>query len=296
VSVAQAKAQPAAGAAGGPAAVDAFAGREFGYTERDFERVRRLIRERVGIALNDSKQNMVYNRLVKRLRALKLASVGDYLARLDDPQHEEWQHFVNALTTNLSHFFREEYHFPILVEHAKALRRTPVRIWSAAASTGEEPYSIAIALCEAFASLQPPVSILATDIDTQVLAAGERGVYPLERVEAVSPERLKRFFLRGTGAKAGYARVRPELGRLIEFRQLNLTEPGWGIEQRFDAVFCRNVMIYFDKPTQTRVLQGIRRVLAPDGLLFAGHSESFLHAADLFRPVGKTVYRPVHAS
>jgi chemotaxis protein methyltransferase CheR len=274
--------------------------REFGYTQQDFERVRRLIRSRVGIALNDSKQNMVYNRLVKRLRALRLDSVSGYLALLDDSQHAEWQYFVNALTTNLSHFFREEYHFPILVEHVKALGRSPVRIWSAAASTGEEPYSIAIALCEAYGSLQPPVSILATDIDTAVLEGAQKGAYSLERVEQVSPERLKRYFLRGTGANAGFARVRPEIARLVEFRTLNLSDTRWefgemrGETRRglFDAVFCRNVMIYFDKPTQYEVLRRISRVLAPDGLLFAGHSESFLHAAELFKPVGKTVYRP----
>jgi chemotaxis protein methyltransferase CheR len=270
--------------------------REFGYTQQDFERVRRLIRARVGIALNDSKQNMVYNRLVKRLRALRLESVSAYLALLDDSGHAEWQHFVNALTTNLSHFFREEYHFPILVEHIRALGRAPVRIWSAAASTGEEPYSIAIALCEAYASLQPPASILATDIDTAVLEGAQKGVYALEGVEQVSPERLKRYFLRGTGANAGFARVRPEIAKLVEFRKLNLSETRWDFgEMRgalFDAVFCRNVMIYFDKPTQYEVLQRIARVLAPDGLLFAGHSESFLHAAELFTPVGKTVYRP----
>jgi len=278
--------------------------REFGYTQQDFERVRRLIRARVGIALNDSKQNMVYNRLVKRLRALRLESVSGYLALLDDSGHAEWQHFVNAPTTNLSHFFREEYHFPILVEHIKALGRSPVRIWSAAASTGEEPYSIAIALCEAYGSLQPPVSILATDIDTAVLAGAEKGTYALERVEQVSPQRLKRYFLRGTGANAGFARVRPEIARLVEFRKLNLSETRWDFgEMRgspgggtFDAVFCRNVMIYFDKPTQYQVLQRIARVLAPDGLLFAGHSESFLHAAELFKPVGKTVYRPATRS
>jgi len=266
--------------------------REFGYTQQDFERVRRLIRARVGIALNDSKQNMVYNRLVKRLRALRLESVSGYLALLDDSGNAEWQHFVNALTTNLSHFFREEYHFPILVEHIKALGRSPVRIWSAAASTGEEPYSIAIALCEAYGSLQPPVSILATDIDTAVLEGAEKGAYALERVEQVSPERLKRYFLRGTGANAGFARVRPEIARLVEFRKLNLSETRWEVGGPFDAIFCRNVMIYFDKPTQYEVLQRIARVLAPDGLLFAGHSESFLHAAELFKPVGKTVYRP----
>ena len=288
----------------GPAAAAAAAdlpAREFDYTQQDFERVRRLIHARVGIALNDSKQNMVYNRLVKRLRALELESVSGYLALLDDSGNAEWQYFVNALTTNLSHFFREEYHFPILVEHLKALGRSPVRVWSAAASTGEEPYSIAIALCEAYASLQPPVSILATDIDTAVLEGAQKGVYALERVEQVSEQRLKRYFLRGTGANAGFARVRPEIAKLVEFRKLNLSDARWDFgEMRgevrrapFDAVFCRNVMIYFDKPTQYEVLQRIARVLAPDGLLFAGHSESFLHAAELFKPVGKTVYRPV---
>jgi chemotaxis protein methyltransferase CheR len=261
--------------------------------------VRRLIHGRVGIALNDSKQNMVYNRLVKRLRALRLGGVSAYLALLDDAQNAEWQHFVNALTTNLSHFFREEYHFPILVEHVKALGRAPVRLWSAAASTGEEPYSMAISMCEAYGSLQPPVSILATDIDTAVLEGAQKGVYALERVEQMSAERLKRYFLRGSGANAGFARVRPEVARLVEFRKLNLTDSRWSFgetrgemrHEPFDAVFCRNVMIYFDKPTQYRVLERIAAVLAPDGLLFAGHSESFLHAAELFKPVGKTVYR-----
>jgi chemotaxis protein methyltransferase CheR len=267
--------------------------REFPYTQGDFERVRRLIRARVGIALNDSKQNMVYNRLVKRVRALGLASFAGYLAQLDDATHDEWQHFVNALTTNLSHFFREEYHFPILAEHAKALRRPQLRVWSAAASTGEEPYSIAMTLCEAFGTLTPPASVLATDVDTAVLETAERAIYPLERVEPVSPERLKRFFLCGTGNNDGYARVRPEVARLVQFRKLNLSDARWDIQGPFDVVFCRNVMIYFDKPTQHEILQRIARVLSPDGLLFAGHSESFLHAGALFRAVGKTVYRPI---
>ena len=274
--------------------------REFAYTQRDFERVRALIRGRAGIALNDSKQNMVYNRLVKRVRTLRLESFADYLERLADPAHDEWQHFVNALTTNLSHFFREEYHFPILAEHAKALGRPQVRIWSAAASTGEEPYSIAMTLCEAFGTLTPPASILATDVDTAVLDTAQRGIYPLDRVEPVSPERLKRFFLCGTGSNEGYARVRPELARLVQFKRLNLSDSRWDLPEMrqgpFDAVFCRNVMIYFDKPTQREILQRIARVLAPDGLLFAGHSESFLHAGEVFRAVGKTVYKPVAAT
>jgi len=284
------------GAAGtaAPAAIESPIAREFAYTLEDFERVRRLIRERAGIALNDSKQNMVYNRLVKRLRARRLKSFAEYLALLDDPHHDEWEQFVNALTTNLSHFFRESYHFPVLAEHARAMGRTPVRVWSAAASSGEEPYSMAITFCEAYSTLMPPVSILATDVDTHILEGAARGVYAMERVEQVSAERLKKFFLRGTGKNSGYARVRPELTALVTFRQLNLTDARWAIDgPPFDAVFCRNVMIYFDKRTQYEVLKRMHAVLAPDGLLFAGHSESFLHAADLFRPVGKTVYRPI---
>jgi chemotaxis protein methyltransferase CheR len=280
-------------AAAGPRADEGHARRDFEYTPQDFARVRRLIHARVGISLNDSKRDMVYNRLAKRLRALKLQSFGDYLALLDDAASAEWQNFVNALTTNLSHFFREEHHFPILADHLKSLARTPLRVWSAAASTGEEPYSIAMALCEAYGTLQPPVSIVATDIDTTVLAAAEKGVYPLERVEQVSAARLKRFFLRGTGGNAGHAKVRPEVARLVQYRVLNLTDAQWSLGGMFDAVFCRNVMIYFDKQTQYGVLERIARVLRPDGLLFAGHSESFLHAADLFRPTGKTVYCPV---
>jgi chemotaxis protein methyltransferase CheR len=275
-----------------PAAEDTLARRDFDYTAQDFARVRRLIHARVGIALNDSKRDMVYNRLSKRLRMLRIGSFTDYLDLLDDPQHCEWQQFVNALTTNLSHFFREAHHFDMLVAHCRRLARNPLRVWSAAASTGEEPYSIAMSLCEAYGGTQPAVSILATDIDTTVLAAAERGVYPLDRVEQVSPERLKRFFLRGTGANAGFARVRPELARLVQFRVLNLTEARWELGTPFDAIFCRNVMIYFDKKTQYEVLGRMAQALRPDGLLFAGHSESFLHAAELFQPIGKTVYRP----
>ena len=273
-------------------AEDGLARRDFGYTPQDFARVRRLIHGRVGIALNDSKHDMVYNRLAKRLRALRLESFADYLGLLDDPAHEEWQQFVNSLTTNLSHFFREAHHFAMLAEHCRGLNRSPLRIWSAAASTGEEPYSIAMTLWEAYGGQMPPASILATDIDTTVLSTAEKGVYSLERVEQVSQERLKRFFLRGTGANEGYARVRPEVARLVQYRVLNLTDPRWDVAGPFDAIFCRNVMIYFDKKTQYEVLARIARVIRPDGLLFAGHSESFLHAGDLFQPVGKTVYRP----
>lgn len=149
---------------------------------------------------------------------------------------------------------------------------------------------MAITLCEAFGTLAPPVRILATDIDTNVLAKAETGVYPLERVSALSSERLKRFFLRGKGAQSGYARVRPELRQLITFRRLNLLDDSWPVRGPFHAIFCRNVMIYFDRDTQLAVLKKFAPLLKPDGLLFVGHSENFYFAADLFRLRGKTVY------
>ena len=167
----------------------------------------------------------------------------------------------------------------------------PLLFWCCAASTGEEPYSLAITACEAFDTLAPPVRILATDIDTNVLQTAARGVYPLERIDALDAQRRRRFFLRGTGPNAGQCRVRPELQALIEFRPLNLLARDYGLRSRYTAVFCRNVMIYFDKETQYRVLQRVVPLLEPDGRLYAGHSESFHHAADLVAPCGRTVYR-----
>lgn len=265
--------------------------REFSFSDRDFRRVCDLIYRRAGIALADSKRDMVYSRLSRRLRALGLRSFQNYLEQLEAGGEDEWEAFTNALTTNLTSFFREAHHFEILLDHLKAHRdRQPLRIWCSAASTGEEPWSLAITACEAFGTLTPPVQILATDIDTQVLAAGERGIYPLERIKGLSSERTKRFFQRGTGPHQGMCRIRPQLSELVEFAQLNLLVGSYGIKGPFDAIFCRNVMIYFDKPTQRGVLERMTPLLAPDGLLFAGHSESFLHANDLLRPRGRTVY------
>jgi chemotaxis protein methyltransferase CheR len=276
--------------------------REFAYTRDDFERVRRYIHERAGIALAPGKSEMVYSRLAKRVRALGIGTFDAYLALLDDAAHPEWEHFVNALTTNQTDFFREAHHFPILAQHALSLFAQhaqplgrPVRVWSAASSTGEEPYTIAMTMCEAFGRFDPPVRILATDLDSKVLATGQDGVYPLERIAGVEPERVKRFFLKGKGAREGMVRVRDELRALVEFRPLNLRDTSWDVQGPFDAIFCRNVLIYFDKPTQRGVLERLAQRLAPDGLYFAGHSESLLHAADLFSPRGRTVYRKAGA-
>ena len=267
--------------------------REFAFTSGDFRRVSTLIHQRAGITLNASKEDMAYSRLARRLRALSMNSVKTYLDALEqDPHSDEWVRFTNALTTNLTAFFREPHHFErlqtLLHEHQGSSL-----LWCAAASTGEEPYSMAIAACEAFGTLTPPVRILATDIDTDVLATAARGIYPLERLENVEPEIRRRYFQRGQGAQAGYCRVRPALQALVQFRPLNLLDPRYPMRGPFKAVFCRNVMIYFDKPTQYAVLAKIMPLMADDGLFFAGHSESFFHAADLVRSCGRTVYAKV---
>jgi chemotaxis protein methyltransferase CheR len=265
--------------------------REFRFSYRDFQRVQKLIYERVGISLSDAKQDMVYSRLSRRLRARGLTTFSDYLDLLVGGDHAEWEAFTNALTTNLTSFFREEHHFPVLAEHAvKRERGQPYNVWCCACSTGEEPYSIAMSLADAFGSLTPPITILATDVDTQVLKTAQEGVYPVERVEKLGPDRMRRYFLRGTGPQAGFARVRPELRSLITFRRMNLLESNWSVRAPFDALFCRNVMIYFDKATQASMLRRFAPLLKPDGLLFMGHSESLFHVADTFRLRGKTVY------
>lgn len=269
--------------------------RDFVFSERDFRRVCQLIHDRAGIALVDSKRDMVYGRLSRRLRALGLTEFGTYLDQLErNVDGEEWQAFTNALTTNLTAFFREPHHFEHLQEQlaaSGASPRKPLALWSCAASTGEEPYSIAITACEAFGTMTPPVRILATDIDTQVLATAQRGVYPVERVAGLDAERRRRFFQRGTGPNEGHCRVHPALQALIDYRPLNLLAPRYDISGPFAAVFCRNVMIYFDKPTQRGILSRLVTHMDANSLLYTGHSENYLHAADLIRPCGRTLYR-----
>jgi chemotaxis protein methyltransferase CheR len=264
--------------------------KEFEFTPRDFERVRGLIHRRAGIALADSKQEMVYSRLARRLRATGIRSFQAYLDQLESrPEDGEWEAFTNALTTNLTSFFRESHHFPILADHVRG-RKEQLTIWCCASSTGEEPYSIAMTLCEAFGTMTPPAHVIATDIDTNVLNTASNGIYGIDRLEKMPVEQAKRFFLKGKGAQEGLVRVRPELRQLVTFKQLNLLSDDWPVSGSFDAVFCRNVMIYFDKPTQSRILARFAPLMKPDALLFAGHSENFLYVSDAFRLRGKTVY------
>ncbi len=266
--------------------------REFSYTQADFERVRKIIYKKAGINLSDSKKQLVYSRLARRLRALKLPDFSAYLSYLENTD-EEQQEFVNALTTNLTAFFREEHHFDFLAEFVKNFKhKRNLRVWCAAASTGEEPYSIAITLAEAFGRYDPPVEIIASDIDSNVLNEGRSGVYNINRIESLSLERKRQFFLKGKGDKnAGKVKVIPDLGRLIEFKQINLLDAKWPLTGLFDVIFCRNVMIYFDKSTQVNLLEKMVKLMQKDGLYIAGHSESFSQANHLVKLVGKTVYR-----
>jgi chemotaxis protein methyltransferase CheR len=268
--------------------------RDYRFTPAHFKFVQKRIHQLAGIALLESKQDMVYSRLMRRLRALRLDDFDVYLDIVKDDQHPEVEAFVNALTTNLTAFFREAHHFERLITHLRrANAPRPIRIWCAAASTGEEPWSLAITACEAFDTLRPPVEIIATDIDTDALTAAASGRYALSRLAPLKVEQKRRFFLKGKGAHEGFARVRPELTALVRFQTWNLLarqSPPW---RDIDVVFCRNVMIYFDKPTQLHVLEQLRSVMRPDGLMFAGHSESFFHAQHVFRSLGQTVYAPV---
>ncbi len=264
--------------------------KEFLFTQSEFERIRTLLYQHSGIKLNDSKKDMVYSRLGRRLRATGLKSFQEYLALVEQDQGDEWEAFINSLTTNLTAFFREPHHFPLLREHVLSLRKKPLRLWCSAASTGEEPYTMAMTMIDAFGSYKPPVEIIATDIDTNVLTKAKAGIYSLERVEKLPAETLKRFFLKGTGKNVGFVQVRKELRDMISFRTLNLLDEQWSINGTFDVIFCRNVMIYFDKGTQYKILKRFAPMLESHGLLFAGHSESLHHAAEFFKLRGNTIY------
>jgi chemotaxis protein methyltransferase CheR len=277
-----------------------FAGEAaLGFDAASFQRIRQLIYQRAGISLHAGKQAMVYSRISRRLRTTGHASFGTYLQWLESstgPASEaEWQEFINCLTTNLTAFFREEHHFEALAADLRAQRATRVRIWCAAASTGEEPYSIAMTACEAMGGpggRDGGVEIVASDIDTRVLATAEAGIYDAD-ARGLTSERLRAHFLRGKGERRGLIRVKPELAQTIRFRRQNLMDEHWSLGAPFDAVFCRNVTIYFDTPTRRRVLERIHGTMKPGGTLYVGHSEHLGDSSDLFRLRGKTIYERI---
>ncbi len=270
--------------------------RDFALEDEDFEGLRRLVRDVTGINLSIAKRELVYARLARRLRALRLRSFAEYRSVLSRDDGTELAHFCNAITTNLTSFFRESHHFDYLGAHvARLAAASPeglrLRLWSAGCSSGEEPYSMAMSIMEALPqTYRCDLRILATDIDTEVLAQARRGLYPAERVRAVSPARLARFFTAVPASDGGAWQVRPELARLITFKQLNLVHP-LPMRGPLDAVFCRNVIIYFDKTTQRELFRRIAPLQRPGDLLFLGHSESLYKVSDAWQPEGRTVYR-----
>ncbi|MDD5389459.1 MAG: chemotaxis protein CheR [Gallionellaceae bacterium] len=268
--------------------------REFIFSHRDFEEVRKMIYDHAGIALTEAKEDMVYSRLARRLRATGLKNFQDYLALIRSGDEVEWEAFVNSLTTNLTDFYREAHHFHLLKDFLRTRRDRPITIWCSASSTGEEPYSIAMTAVEAFGGFNAPVQVIASDLDTNVLKKGQEGTYLLERIKKLSEAQQRQFFLKGTGERAGMVKVKPELAAMVKFFRLNLLDASWPVAGQvkggLDAIFCRNVMIYFDKPTQYTMLKKMKPLLKPDGLLFVGHSEALYHATDLFHLRGQTVY------
>lgn len=270
---------------------------EFTFTEQDFKRVRTLVYDFAGIDLSESKRNLVYNRLAKRIRFLGLDSFKDYLDFVEAQGEEEFVTLINAITTNLTFFFRENHHFEYLAQTVipqllkKNAASKKIRIWSAGCSTGEEPYSIAVVLKETVPAGWD-AKVIATDLDTNVLDTGRAGVYALDRLKGVEQSRVKRWFMKGKGANEGLVRVKPELQEMIKFGQVNLMQD-WPIKSPVDVIFCRNVVIYFDKPTQTRLFNRYADLLAHEGHLFIGHSESLNKVTDRFELLGQTIYRKI---
>lgn len=270
--------------------------REFLFTEKDFNYLRKVANEYSGITVSDDKYDMYYARIAKRVRSLGLNDFSEYCSYLKNNHKKEFTNFINSITTNLTSFFRENYHFEylentIIPEYKKKhAAKKSIRVWCSAASTGEEPYSIAITLAENFNRHNWDITFLATDIDSDVLAKARAGVYESQRIANLSSSRKSRWFRKGTGENKGIVRVDDELRNMISFKRLNLIQE-WPIKKKFDIIFCRNVFIYFDGPTKEMILERYYDLLNDDGYLILGHSESIHSMNTDYKAVGHTIYR-----
>ncbi|HEY8576368.1 MAG TPA: protein-glutamate O-methyltransferase CheR [Devosia sp.] len=267
---------------------------EISLSDREFARIKSRVYQVAGISLSDAKRTLVVSRLSKIVRALGLPSFDAYVDYLErNGSASDGQDFVNALTTNLTRFYREDHHFEHLRSHVAGLiaskpRGTRLRIWSAGCSTGQEPYTIGMDLLAALPELKRwDFKILATDIDTAVLAKAAGGVYPENELNGLSAERARLLERAGSGS----IRIPAAVRELVSFKPLNLIEPNWPMKGPFDAIFCRNVAIYFDKPTQGQVFSRLGKLLAPEAFLYIGHSENLGSGGEGFRLVGKTIYQ-----
>jgi chemotaxis protein methyltransferase CheR len=268
---------------------------EYSITAEEFQRFRTLIYDESGISLSEQRQTLLASRLSKRLRDLGLASFSEYYAMVTrDPTSEEFTRMLDLISTNKTNFFREPKHFDFLrnqivpeLEHTKR-----IRIWSSACSTGEEPYTIAMTLFDSVQnSAQWDFRILASDLSTRVLAKAVSGMYEEDRFRGVPPDVIKRHFLRGRGDQTGIFKVKPHLADAITFRHVNLMDDRFPIKSPLDLIFCRNVMIYFDRSTQENVVNKFHHYLKPGGYLFIGHSESLQWVTHPFKTVAPTIYQ-----
>lgn len=268
--------------------------KEFLMTDKDFVSIREKVYDTCGIVLGDHKKEMVYSRLARRLRHYKIKDFKSYLAFLDNNMEQEFSDFINSVTTNLTSFFRENHHFEFLAQtimpelkkwHAVDKK---VRIWSAGCSTGEEPYSISMTLANAFSNPMWDFKILATDLDSNVLAKASAGEYTLDNATGLDDGICRSWFLKGK--EQDNVKVKPELRKLITFKRLNLLQE-WPMKGQFDVIFCRNVVIYFDQPTKDALFRRYAKQLRPGGYLILGHSESMSKTLNEFESLGKTIYR-----
>ncbi|MEH6638508.1 MAG: protein-glutamate O-methyltransferase [Porticoccaceae bacterium] len=276
--------------------------REFAYTDTNFIYLSTLVKARSGINLSDAKHELVYGRVAKRLRRLGFTTFDQYCDFLEQGNEEELTHFINAITTNVTDFFRENHHFEFLSEtwlselmadKTEGSNNRRLRIWSAGCSSGEEPYSIAITLRESIPDIHRwDIKILATDLDSSIVEKAQAGIYPLERVKNLPKAHLKRWFRLGLGGNTGTASVSDEIKSMVTFKTLNLTED-WPMKGPFDAIFCRNVIIYFDKPTRTTMINRFEEMLEVGAYFFIGHSESLFGANKNFKLVGRTIHRKI---
>ncbi|MDQ6988624.1 MAG: protein-glutamate O-methyltransferase [Mariprofundaceae bacterium] len=270
---------------------------EYHFSDRHFKHIAKLVYQHTGIHLKEGKEELVYSRMVRRIRALGLATFDEYIELIQSGHDAELEEFTNAITTNLTAFFREKHHFeyikdvlmPALLAEKKKKGEQKIRIWSAGCSSGEEPYSIAMTIVDLLPAYWD-VKILATDLDSQMVEHSAKGIYDLNRLEKVDKSLIKRWFKQGSGANSGKVRVAQQLKDMITFKQLNLLHD-WPMQGEFDFIFCRNVIIYFDHATKAKLCQRYAGALIPQGHLFIGHSESLFRVNDDFKLIGNTIYQ-----
>ncbi|MCU4675511.1 protein-glutamate O-methyltransferase CheR [Catenovulum sp. 2E275] len=263
-------------------------------TSANFEFIKALVYQSSGIVLGLHKKEMVYSRLSRRLRVLKLSDFDQYCDYLSNHKPEEFSHFINAITTNLTSFFRERHHFDFLKSTliprilSRSNNNKRIRIWSAGCSSGEEAYSIAMTLAPNFPTQKWDFKILATDLDSNMLAKAKTAVYSEQALQGIDPQQIRQGF--NLNKRTKQYKVKPDIQNLVHFRRLNLLE-NWPMRGTFDAIFCRNVVIYFDNQTKNNLIRRYAQLLEPHGYLFLGHSETLSREISEFNPLGHTIYQ-----